>query len=237
MDIHKPKPVRNWREFVKEYAIIVLGVATALAAEQAVEWLHWQSEVKDARNAIVAEIADNNTRIFARRVAFEPCIQRQLQEADRILTDLEAGRSPGSFTTFHTGSGSFLSDSEWQSERASQVLTHFPRAELALLGRYYAQLQLIDPLKVQEGDAWQELSVLQNPPKGIGVSDLLRLRVALGTVDRVERLIVLDALRQLNVSRMLNIAYQPADPQLVEKFCSLGDLEYLDFIRSRESRQ
>jgi hypothetical protein len=30
-------------EFLKEYAIIVIGVLTALAAEQAVEWLHWQS--------------------------------------------------------------------------------------------------------------------------------------------------------------------------------------------------
>jgi hypothetical protein len=30
MDIHKPKPIHNWREFLKEYAIIVLGVLTAL---------------------------------------------------------------------------------------------------------------------------------------------------------------------------------------------------------------
>jgi hypothetical protein len=40
MEFHKPKPIHNWREFLKEYAIIVLGVATALAAEQGVEWLH-----------------------------------------------------------------------------------------------------------------------------------------------------------------------------------------------------
>ena len=37
MDVHKPKPIRNWREFLKEYAIIVIGVLTALAAEQAAE--------------------------------------------------------------------------------------------------------------------------------------------------------------------------------------------------------
>jgi hypothetical protein len=30
-------------EFIKEYSIIFIGVLTALAAEQAVEWLHWQS--------------------------------------------------------------------------------------------------------------------------------------------------------------------------------------------------
>ena len=36
MDIHKPKPIRNWREFLKEVGIIVLGVSIALAGEQAV---------------------------------------------------------------------------------------------------------------------------------------------------------------------------------------------------------
>jgi len=33
MDIHKPKPWHGWREFLKEYGIIVLGVLTALGLE------------------------------------------------------------------------------------------------------------------------------------------------------------------------------------------------------------
>jgi hypothetical protein len=37
MDIHKPKPWHGLREFLKEYAIIVVGVLTALAGEQAVD--------------------------------------------------------------------------------------------------------------------------------------------------------------------------------------------------------
>lgn len=36
MDIHKPKPWHGPREFLKEYLIIVVGVLTALAAEQTV---------------------------------------------------------------------------------------------------------------------------------------------------------------------------------------------------------
>jgi len=42
MDIHKPKPWRGVREFLKEYVIIVVGVMTALGAEQGAEWLHWR---------------------------------------------------------------------------------------------------------------------------------------------------------------------------------------------------
>ena len=109
MDIHKPKPIRNWREFLKEYAIIVIGVLTALAAEQAVEWLHWQSEVKTARAALAAEFALNDT-IFARRMAFAPCFERQDDEAKAIIADLLARKPPRRFTTFHSGARSPVND-------------------------------------------------------------------------------------------------------------------------------
>jgi hypothetical protein len=35
MDLHKPKPWHSFREFLKEYLIIVVRVLTALAGEQA----------------------------------------------------------------------------------------------------------------------------------------------------------------------------------------------------------
>ena len=38
MDLRKPKPWHSLREFLKEYLIIVIGVLTALGAEQAVAW-------------------------------------------------------------------------------------------------------------------------------------------------------------------------------------------------------
>ncbi len=51
MDIHKPKPWHGFREFLKEYVIIVVGVLTALGAEQGVEWLHWRHEVEAERRS------------------------------------------------------------------------------------------------------------------------------------------------------------------------------------------
>ena len=59
MEIHKPKPWRGWREFLREYLIIVVGVLTALACEQGVEWLHRRVEVSHAREALRSEIAAN----------------------------------------------------------------------------------------------------------------------------------------------------------------------------------
>lgn len=42
MDIHKPKPVHNLRQFLSEIAVIVIGVAIALAIQQRAERLSWQ---------------------------------------------------------------------------------------------------------------------------------------------------------------------------------------------------
>jgi hypothetical protein len=56
MDIHKPKPWHGVREFLKEYLIIVIGVLTALGGEAVVQGLHVQSEVREARAAIHAEM-------------------------------------------------------------------------------------------------------------------------------------------------------------------------------------
>ena len=54
MDVHKPKPFHGLREFLKDYAIIVIGVLTALAAEQAAEWLHWRQLVDEGRRDLAA---------------------------------------------------------------------------------------------------------------------------------------------------------------------------------------
>jgi len=59
MEIHKPKPVHSWREFFKEYAIIVLGVLTALAAEQTVESLRQHADVRDMTQKLREESQSN----------------------------------------------------------------------------------------------------------------------------------------------------------------------------------
>ena len=48
MEIHRPHLTHNWREFLKEYGIIVLGVLTALLAEQAVQSFEWRHKVEAA---------------------------------------------------------------------------------------------------------------------------------------------------------------------------------------------
>lgn len=57
MEVEKTGPWHGFRAFLKEYAIIVVGVLTALAAGQSVEAWHHHDEVKDLRRALDRELA------------------------------------------------------------------------------------------------------------------------------------------------------------------------------------
>ena len=220
MDVHKPKPIHNWRDFVKEVGIIVLGVSIALAAEQGVEWWHWRSEVAVAREALHEEIISNNRRFYARRVAIAPCLDRQFAQVEAILAGLEAGRRPEKPTTLQPASNASISDGEWQSQRASQVLTHFPHAELDMMNRYYAILPDVRAALSAEGMAWMELSILRNPPAGITTPDLIRLRVNLSIAQRFGNQILTLSRREINLGKRLGLGEAKPDPLLVKYFCS-----------------
>ncbi len=84
MDIHKPKPWHGWREFLKEYLIIVIGVLTALTAEAGVEWLHWRHVLVEERAALNRNLQGNDYAMRY-RVWIEPCVQRRLADLDELF--------------------------------------------------------------------------------------------------------------------------------------------------------
>ncbi len=88
MDIHKPKPWHGLREFLKEYLIIVVGVLTALAAEQAVERLEWVHKVRAAEDAMRLELLwDDGPQVY-QRAAMHRCLKARL---DAIRAGVEGG--------------------------------------------------------------------------------------------------------------------------------------------------
>src|SRR4051812_42777269 len=84
MHFHLPKPLHGWREFAGEVGVIVIGVLIALSAEQVVETIHWRSEVRTARGELKSEMSYAN-RVFAYRIAAEPCIARRLDMVDSLV--------------------------------------------------------------------------------------------------------------------------------------------------------
>src|SRR5262245_42512275 len=90
MDVHKSKPFHGLRDFLKEYAIIVIGVLTALAAEQSVVWLHDRQAAAEARAAVRAEVAKNLSDMQY-RVATQACVEKRLDEIGDLLARTQDG--------------------------------------------------------------------------------------------------------------------------------------------------
>jgi len=150
MDIHKPKPWHNLREFAKEYIIIVLGVATALIAEQAVEWWHWHERVGDAVEAMTLELRDDDgVQVYARAAAMT-CFERQL---DGIRAAIEAGRPRAEINAligaYHPPVRTWDSNA-WDSMVASGVAAHVPPGEMMKWSLLYTPITIIRTTAEQE---------------------------------------------------------------------------------------
>jgi hypothetical protein len=181
MDIHKPKPWRGVREFLKEYVIIVVGVLTALAGEQAVEWLHWRHIAQEAREDIAA---DHRRTLVAIGVtdASGACVARRIGELRTILDKAEAdGRLPplAPFSTAPHGPWALRG---WEGVINGQALPHLRRGEASL---YAAIASYIDKIKVLRDDSQRDWSVVQTmigPSRPLSSAEAASLRAALGRV-------------------------------------------------------
>jgi hypothetical protein len=114
MDIHKPKPWRGVREFLKEIGTIVIGVLIALGAEQAVETFHKSQELHETRDALRDEIARNATTVRINE-AQDTC---RIARLDQLQAWAEGGPKPKPSPT----SGVFvLSFSVWEVAKAGPL--------------------------------------------------------------------------------------------------------------------
>jgi hypothetical protein len=133
MDIHKPKPWHGVREFLKEYAIIVVGVLTALAGEQAVEAIHHHEQVEQTRKALRAEMTLMATTALSVGQS-DRCFLTVLGEYDAWA---RGGAKPGPwFPDTARGGGSV-----WEEARAGGVVNYMDMDERLAFSRFYGQVQ------------------------------------------------------------------------------------------------
>jgi len=170
VDIHKPKPVQGWREFVSEIGVVVLGVLIALSGEQTVEWLHWRGEVRETRAALRQEIAYDLSALASLK-AENGCIQQRLDALDawaaagaRPLT--HPSRTPLLWT---------IRSSVWEVAKTGQLASHLPLDEQLSYARMYDILGNEWGFIQGERTAWEHINALVN--SGVRDADhLARLR-------------------------------------------------------------
>jgi hypothetical protein len=186
MEFHKPKPVHSWRELLTEIGVVVIGVCIALAAEQAVEWLHWRGQVQQAREVIATELASNLVGAVT-RIRTEACTERRL---DQLALILDAAAKNGSLPPvgdIHRPPRGIWPTGAWDSVVASQTATHFPRQQLADIAAAYKFVQRIENYAAAELGEWAELYTIVGPGRRLDPASESELRKALSEARSMSR--------------------------------------------------
>ena len=172
MDLHKPKPWHGVREFLKEYLIIVVGVLTALAAEQAVEWLHWRHEAAQAEEELAAGLQLDLLNSVG-WLAIQPCFKAWLSplatslqapgpkwRAAELVLPPTATVSPRITRRTFASPGGVWSHAAWESAETSGVLSHLPAARVRRYADAYRMVELARQWQVTIQDIEDDLTPL-----------------------------------------------------------------------------
>ena len=159
MDIHKPKPWHGWREFLKEYVIIVVGVLTALGAEAVVSNLHEARLSAEAKEAVLDEINVNIT-FHAARLESEACIARRIDEIGTLLDKAEAGEPFAPPARMAGPPALYVYMSRWSAATAGGRTSLLSSREQRQFGRVYAELEHLQQFQQAEAEAWFTLRAL-----------------------------------------------------------------------------
>ena len=156
MDIHKPKPWHGWREFLKEYLIIVVGVLTALAAEQVVVAAHERRIADEARESVRAEVRENLWWL-ERREASQPCVRQTLTQIRDVLDRARHGRSYVVPRQVGLGVHAKLTSLRWEANAQAGRASLFTSQEQRTLGNMYFTTEQFRHAQDVEEEDWSKL--------------------------------------------------------------------------------
>ena len=157
MDIHKPGPIHGWRDFIKEIGSIVLGVSIALAAEQGVEWWHWQHELRETRQALKTELA-RAVGSFQYDAAMQDCSNRRLDELSQWLDHSQPGDRLAMVRPIGQPMGYSFLFGAWEVAKSGQAAWRMPLDEKLRFAHLYGALTRFDEIVRANNDGWRQMA-------------------------------------------------------------------------------
>jgi hypothetical protein len=215
VEIHKPKPVHNWREFLSEVGVVVLGICIALAGEQAIEELRWESQVSAARTVIAAEMAYNLAGAIWRMRTLN-CVEQRLDTMAKILDDASRSGALPPVGNISAPPPHMWRSGAWESVVASQTAAHFPHQQLAALGALYKVVQRIEEYASPEGVAWSDLYAMVGPGQRLDPSFKAQLQIALGRARWYDRTMATLSMFLVNQARGLGLPFTKSELAQIE---------------------
>ena len=155
-----PHPWHDWRENVREIAIVVVGVFIALVAQQLADDWQWRQKTRSAIAAMRHELLwDDGPQIYHRAV-IHPCAVARL---DAIRAAVESGKSRAELWRLIEpyGINFFTYDSAAQDAAvAADAFTHMSAAEAAPFANIYPSMPVATQTAQQEATDIAQLRAL-----------------------------------------------------------------------------
>jgi len=183
MEVHKPKLVENWRELFREWGIIVLGVLTALLAEQAVQSVEWHHKVNAALADMDNELSRGDGPQSYARLAMHDCIASRLNGLRAAVERGDRADSRKLIDAFWLPKRTYDSMAR-EAASASDVASHMPHERML---QYRIAYEMIPDMQRL---ADKELA---------DVGHLRALSTSGGPLETAEKLSELDAIEALQV--------------------------------------
>lgn len=178
MELHKPKPIRSWRDFLSEMSVIVLGILIALSGELLIETLHWRNQVAETQSRLAQELFANVAEATM-RVRTAPCVDRRLDEVATIVDDAAKSGKLAAIGDLNEPIFYLWGHGTWDSAVASQTTTHFPAQTLSNLAVAYQFITRLGDLNLRELEAWSDLWTVVGPGRPFDASSAEAARLAI----------------------------------------------------------
>lgn len=161
MEIHKPKPIHGWREFLLEIFVIVLGISIALGAEQIVENIHWQHKLHEAEAAMRLELQDDDLPQANMRIAVARCLDDRLTEIEtKIQSGTDRNQLAALLETYDMNGLSWDSEA-WNVTVAGDIGAHASAEQMIRWSLPYRLMPRLNALNADEYATLPELRTIR----------------------------------------------------------------------------
>jgi hypothetical protein len=160
VDIHKPKPVHGWREFINEIGVIVIGVLIALAGEQAVESLHWRHVVDETKESLNATVVDAYGAMLSRK-EMQSCVDQRLSDISEVLSRHDKGEPLGIVGPIGSPTASVVQTYAFDMAIASQALSHMSIGDQVKFFEPIGTYRTFEEVMKDERGIWRDFRALE----------------------------------------------------------------------------
>jgi hypothetical protein len=195
---------RRGREFVREVAVVLLGVLIALALEQVA--LNWRDSERAAaiRASMDEEVADF-AEVFLIRREIQPCILRKL---DAIDSALARGGARGPWRDVGRPPFFFTSRGAWNSDASDLLSRHLGAETFRIYGELYQGVEHFMALSHQEQEQWIALQTLERQDEPLAGERRWRLVEAAAAARNAN--LLLDAIAAQMLTHVERFAIAPS---------------------------